>query len=233
MSQHEDGSESYESSEEEELNPGEAGGREEEWDEWNGDAEDADEDVTKSLFGPERLPNPEAAMQHDAEKHGFDLPQFAIQVRKMPTHAYACLAAGRGPSRRAGPEHARHQPPLLLPRHRDAACSEPEAGGGWMRPGIWPWKGGRVARHYRPRSSALPAASCWAKHHDTPRPAIATVCRASIMDATQAPTLPLPPPNGVPRALSHPYTCTTPTPVRLSRRTPCQPNSAYPFLRPP
>ncbi|GLC40712.1 hypothetical protein PLESTB_000030300 [Pleodorina starrii] len=63
------------------LNVAGGAGREEEWEEWQGEAADADEDVTKSLFGPERLPNPEAAMDHDAAKFGFDIRQFAIQER--------------------------------------------------------------------------------------------------------------------------------------------------------
>jgi hypothetical protein len=34
----------------------------------------------QSLFGPERLPNAEAAMAHDEAQHGFSLRKFAIQV---------------------------------------------------------------------------------------------------------------------------------------------------------
>jgi hypothetical protein len=68
-----------------------AAGLEEDWDEWQGEAGDADEDVTKSLFGEERLPNPEAAMSYDAAKHGFDIRQFAIQVIYTPLYKSAIL----------------------------------------------------------------------------------------------------------------------------------------------
>ncbi|KAG2501748.1 hypothetical protein HYH03_000248 [Edaphochlamys debaryana] len=94
-------------SEEEDDVPGQAtnaAGDEEEWDEWQGGADDADEDVTKSLFGPERLPNPEAAMAHDAAKHGFDLRQFAIQegldeygIIRVINYCRTEVAAGRDP----------------------------------------------------------------------------------------------------------------------------------------
>lgn len=75
---------SAESDDEQRLNVAGGAGREEDWDEWQGDAGDVDEDETKSLFGPERLPHPEAAMEHDTVKYGFDLRQFAIQVGEMP-----------------------------------------------------------------------------------------------------------------------------------------------------
>lgn len=68
---------SSEDSGDEQLN---AACRDEDWEDWEGGGSDDDEDVTQSLFGPERLPNPEAAMAHDAATHGFDLKQYAIKV---------------------------------------------------------------------------------------------------------------------------------------------------------
>ncbi|KXZ55523.1 hypothetical protein GPECTOR_2g1072 [Gonium pectorale] len=103
---HDEETGSYVSSSEDEeevaLNPEEAAGREEDWDEWQGD--DTDEDATKSLFGQERLPNPEAAMEHDASKYGFDIRQFAIQERldeygiiRVINYIRSEVAAGRDP----------------------------------------------------------------------------------------------------------------------------------------
>ncbi|GIL52530.1 hypothetical protein Vafri_8372 [Volvox africanus] len=77
---------------------------EDDWDEWQGDAGDEDEDETKSLFGPERLSNPEAAIAHDAAKYGFDLRQFALQERldeygiiRVINYIRSEVAAGRDP----------------------------------------------------------------------------------------------------------------------------------------
>ncbi|GIL79699.1 hypothetical protein Vretimale_12350, partial [Volvox reticuliferus] len=77
---------------------------EEDWDEWQDDAGDEDEDETKSLFGPERLSNPEAAMAHDAAQYGFDLRQFALQERldeygiiRVINYIRSEVAAGRDP----------------------------------------------------------------------------------------------------------------------------------------
>ena len=50
-----------------------------EWDEWEDDPDE--DDATKSLFSDAVLPSPEAALQHDADVHGFDLRAFRTQVR--------------------------------------------------------------------------------------------------------------------------------------------------------
>ncbi|GFR48908.1 hypothetical protein Agub_g10857, partial [Astrephomene gubernaculifera] len=105
---HEEDTSSYVSSSEDDdeqlVNPSGAAGRDEDWDEWQEEACDADEDATKSLFGPERLPNPEAAMEHDAAKYGFDLRQFAIQegldeygIIRVINFIRTEVAAGRDP----------------------------------------------------------------------------------------------------------------------------------------
>lgn len=52
---------------------------EEEWDEWTGEDEE-ESDVTKSLFSNAMLPTPEAALEHDAATHGFDVRQYKIEV---------------------------------------------------------------------------------------------------------------------------------------------------------
>lgn len=53
------------------------------WDDWNGGGGDVgDEDLATSLFSPTVLPSPEAAMDHDAAQHGFDIRKYAIQVTK-------------------------------------------------------------------------------------------------------------------------------------------------------
>ena len=79
---YDDETETEQGTDDDDVDPDQPAGREEEWDEWQ-DGEGEDEDVTKSLFGPERLPNAEAAMDHDGAKHGFDIRQFAIQVGAM------------------------------------------------------------------------------------------------------------------------------------------------------
>lgn len=53
----------------------------EDWEDWaGGDDEGGDEDVTRSLFDDSLLPSPEAAFDHDAAQHGFDLRQYRIEV---------------------------------------------------------------------------------------------------------------------------------------------------------
>jgi len=49
------------------------------WDDWHDD--DDAEDATRSLFSDTVLPSPEACFAHDAEKHGFDIRDFRVQVR--------------------------------------------------------------------------------------------------------------------------------------------------------
>lgn len=61
---------------------GAAAQAEAEWDEWQ-EGDEWQEDATQSLFGPEKLPSAEAAMQHDATQHGFDLKAYAAQVSPM------------------------------------------------------------------------------------------------------------------------------------------------------
>ena len=56
-----------------------------EWDEWE---EDEEEQQAQSLFSDALLPTPEAALEHDATHHGFDLREYRQQVREM-----ACCAA--------------------------------------------------------------------------------------------------------------------------------------------
>lgn len=48
---------------------------------WEDDEEEMDEEPTKSLFSDKVLASPEAALQYDAQHHGFDLRQFALKVR--------------------------------------------------------------------------------------------------------------------------------------------------------
>jgi len=52
----------------------------EDWEDWAGGDEGGDEDVTRSLFDDSLLPSPEAAFDHDAAQHGFDLRQYRIEV---------------------------------------------------------------------------------------------------------------------------------------------------------
>lgn len=48
------------------------------WEDWS--AEEDASDLTKSLFDGHQLPSSEAALQHDAQHHKFDLRQFRLQV---------------------------------------------------------------------------------------------------------------------------------------------------------
>lgn len=54
------------------------------WDDWEGGEGEEDEEPTKSLFDDQVLPSAEAALQHDVVQHGFDLRQYAMQVRQRP-----------------------------------------------------------------------------------------------------------------------------------------------------
>jgi hypothetical protein len=58
--------------------------QDQEWDDWESDAEG--EEPTKSLFGADVLPSPEAALAHDKERHGFDLRAYAKQVPMALRH---------------------------------------------------------------------------------------------------------------------------------------------------
>jgi hypothetical protein len=49
-----------------------------EWEEWDDDDEESD--ATRSLFSDAVLPSPEAAFEHDARHHNFDIRQFKIEV---------------------------------------------------------------------------------------------------------------------------------------------------------
>ena len=62
-------------SESDQLNPQD----EAEWDEWN-DSEEGNEDATKSLFDANVLPSPDAAIEHDAKAHGFDIRRYRKQA---------------------------------------------------------------------------------------------------------------------------------------------------------
>ena len=50
-----------------------------EWDEWEDDGE-GEEQPAQSLFSDALLPTPEAALEHDATQHGFDLRKYRQQV---------------------------------------------------------------------------------------------------------------------------------------------------------
>lgn len=52
----------------------------EQWDDWNDSEGAEEEEATKSLFSEKVLKSPEEAFDHDAQHHGFDIRQFAIQV---------------------------------------------------------------------------------------------------------------------------------------------------------
>eukprot|EP00877_Chromochloris_zofingiensis_P002928 jgi/Chrzof1/12636/Cz07g01290.t1 len=76
---------------------------EEEWDEWTGEDEE-ESDVTKSLFSNAMLPTPEAALEHDAATHGFDVRQYKIErdltdhdIIRCINYIRAEVAAGRDP----------------------------------------------------------------------------------------------------------------------------------------
>ncbi|PNH04501.1 putative protein arginine N-methyltransferase 3, partial [Tetrabaena socialis] len=102
---HDDETGSSASSSDEDDGPiADAAGREEDWEEWEGGADEEDEDVTKSLFEDVMLPSPEAAMQHDAERNSFDLRRFAVQTRldeygimRLINYIRTEVAAGRDP----------------------------------------------------------------------------------------------------------------------------------------
>lgn len=53
--------------------------QQQDWEEWTGS--DAGEDATRSLFDGSEHPSPAAAIQHDAQQHGFDILAYKRQVR--------------------------------------------------------------------------------------------------------------------------------------------------------
>eukprot|EP00983_Pelagomonas_calceolata_P120792 1160739-Pelagomonas_calceolata.AAC.6 len=78
------------SSEDEDMQP-----QGQEWEQWEegGEGEDEDSEPTPSLFNPALLlPSPLAAIEHDAQKHGFDLLTFSLQVR-LALEAQPCKHA--------------------------------------------------------------------------------------------------------------------------------------------
>jgi hypothetical protein len=50
-----------------------------EWDEWNA-SEGGDDEATRSLFDDTVLPSVEAAIDHDAKAHGFDVREYRKRV---------------------------------------------------------------------------------------------------------------------------------------------------------
>ncbi len=54
---------------------------ESEWQDWH--SEDAGEGGAVSLFDATRWPDAEAALDHDAAAHGFDLRLFRTQVGRL------------------------------------------------------------------------------------------------------------------------------------------------------
>ena len=56
------------------------GGASQDWDEWEDDEGEEEEQPARSLFSDVLLPTPEAAIEHDAVTHGFDLREYRAQV---------------------------------------------------------------------------------------------------------------------------------------------------------
>ena len=90
---------------EEEEQPDDQG--DEGWNDWedNNDV-DGEEEPARSIYEPSLvLPSPLAAIQHDADKHGFDLRQYIIQENLEEYDIFRCInwmrarvAAGSSPS---------------------------------------------------------------------------------------------------------------------------------------
>lgn len=51
------------------------------WEEWNESDAGGDGEPARSLFSATMLSSPEEAFAHDAQQHGFDIRQYAVQVR--------------------------------------------------------------------------------------------------------------------------------------------------------
>lgn len=94
----------------------------EEWEEW-ADEEGAEEERTRSLFGPEVLGSPAAAMDHDAAAHGFDLRQWIARVGGGEPTVGSGVCMGRAIGGRSAP-YTHNQGRRGLGRHAPA--------GGWI-----------------------------------------------------------------------------------------------------
>jgi hypothetical protein len=93
-----------------------------EWDEWN-ESDGADEEATRSLFDDAVLPSVEAAIDHDAKAHGFDIREYRKRVRRdCPAAARRRRLAAAVPARRwaAAPFLSTARSPGAAPRRQTA-----------------------------------------------------------------------------------------------------------------